>query len=178
MTKNITVTLTLLLLTNISNAQQLTPFTSDGCSRFPNGTPAQQDLWLECCERHDFAYWRGGTYAERLSADEALEACVADLNEPIIASLMYMGVRVGGTPFAPTDFRWGYGWTEYRGYRALSEAERREVARAIDAMDPLESARLLQPSVLKHSATPKEQHTEEQLDSPPQDGPANNQNKP
>lgn len=129
-------------------AQSIAPFTSDGCSQFPNGTFERQDLWLSCCEQHDFAYWRGGTYAQRIRADQALEACVAQLDEPVIATLMYMGVRVGGTPFVPTDFRWGYGWPEYRGYRALSEAERDEVARAIQAMDALERERLEEPSVL------------------------------
>ncbi len=131
MTKPIALLFTFLLLTSTSNAQPLSPFTSDGCSRFPNGTPAQQDLWLGCCEQHDLAYWRGGSYKERLSADDALEACVAALDEPVIAAIMYMGVRVGGTPFAPTDFRWGYGWPLYRGYKPLSEQEQQEVEAAL-----------------------------------------------
>ena len=43
-----------------SPAADIAPFTSDGCSSFPDGTPANQSLWLECCVRHDLAYWRGG----------------------------------------------------------------------------------------------------------------------
>ncbi|MCP8899686.1 FAD-binding oxidoreductase [Gilvimarinus xylanilyticus] len=130
-------------------AQSIAPFSSDGCSRFPNGTLEQQDLWLECCEKHDFAYWRGGTYTQRREADQALEACVAKLDEPVIASVMYMGVRLGGTPFVPTDFRWGYGWPEYRGYRALSTAEQQSVEKAIEALKPAQRERVLPVSVIK-----------------------------
>jgi len=43
-----------------SNADELKPFTSDGCSDFPDGTLTQKDLWLECCTAHDFTYWKGG----------------------------------------------------------------------------------------------------------------------
>jgi hypothetical protein len=36
---------------------------------------------------------------------------------------MLAGVRIGGTPYLPTRFRWGYGWPWPRGYRALTPAE-------------------------------------------------------
>ena len=110
--------------------QPLQPFLSDGCSGFPDGTPWQKDLWLDCCTAHDLAYWKGGTLAERVAADEALEACVAAVGEPGIARLMLTGVRVGGTPYLPTRFRWGYGWPFPRGYRALSEAELQQIREA------------------------------------------------
>ena len=38
----------------------LKPFTSDGRSAFPDGTPSQQEVWLSCCTDHDYAYWQGG----------------------------------------------------------------------------------------------------------------------
>jgi hypothetical protein len=85
------------------SAADIAAFTSDGCSSFPNGVPANQSLWLECCLRHDLAYWRGGTYQERLDADLALEKCVAAAGEPQIAELMLQGVRVGGSPLLPDD---------------------------------------------------------------------------
>ena len=81
-------------------------FESDGCSAFPDGTSEQNELWLSCCHKHDLAYWRGGTYKARLESDRALESCVTNVGEPEIALLMLAGVRVGGTPFLPTKFRW------------------------------------------------------------------------
>lgn len=115
--------LLLLLLTSPLTVEAIAPFTSDGCSAFPDGTLAQQELWLSCCTAHDYAYWKGGSFQERVEADEALRQCVASLGEPEIAVLMLAGVRVGGTPFLPTEFRWGYGWPFPRGYRALTKQE-------------------------------------------------------
>ena len=119
--------LALLLLPLSASAADIRPFESDGCSAFPNGTPGQNALWLDCCVAHDRAYWKGGTREERVAADQALEACVAGVGEPNIARLMLAGVRVGGTPWLPTRFRWGYGWPWPRGYQALTAAELRQV---------------------------------------------------
>lgn len=101
----------------------LAPFASDGCSSFPDGTFKQSELWLGCCTAHDYAYWRGGSYNERLEADKALRMCVADVGEPEIAVLMLAGVRVGGTPFLPTSYRWGYGWSYPKFYGELTDHE-------------------------------------------------------
>ena len=57
------------------------------------------------------------------AADRALHDCVDQVGEPAIATLMLAGVRIGGTPYLPTRFRWGYGWPWPRGYRALTPAE-------------------------------------------------------
>ena len=104
--------------------EDLTPFTSDGCSSFPDGTLKQKQLWLDCCVAHDKAYWMGGTYQERLDADKALESCVKQVGEKAIAKLMLAGVRVGGSPYWPTSFRWSYGWDFTRGYDELTSEER------------------------------------------------------
>jgi len=77
--------------------------------------------------RHDLAYWKGGTYQERLAADQALEHCVAKAGEPDIAKLMLQGVRAGGSPLLPTPFRWGYGWSFPRDYKALTDNELAQV---------------------------------------------------
>ena len=106
----------------------LKPFTSDGCSSFPDGTHEHSELWLGCCTAHDVAYWKGGTYDERLQADKALRMCVHEVGEPEIAVLMLAGVRVGGTPFLPTSFRWGYGWSYPRLYGELSADELAQIA--------------------------------------------------
>ncbi len=105
----------------------LNPFTSDGCSAFPDGTLQHKDLWLDCCTAHDLAYWQGGTYNDRVAADEALRMCVHEVGEPEIALLMLAGVRVGGTPILPTTFRWGYGWSYPKWYGELTEAEQAQV---------------------------------------------------
>jgi len=112
----------------VSNAGGLKPFSSDGCSAFPDGTPKEKQLWLACCTKHDLAYWQGGSYDERLRADKSLRQCVATVGKPHIAKLMLAGVRVGGTPYLPTSFRWGYGWPYPKLYGELIEEELAQVA--------------------------------------------------
>lgn len=109
------------------SAENIDPFTSDGCSSFPDGTFEHNELWLSCCTAHDYAYWQGGSYQERLLADKKLQYCVAKVGEPHIANLMLAGVRVGGTPYLPTSFRWGYGWSYPRGYKILTEPEKNQI---------------------------------------------------
>jgi len=106
-----------------SNADTLKPFTSDGCSAFPDGTLQQNQLWLACCIEHDKAYWQGGTYQQRVAADDALQSCVEAVGEQAIALLMLAGVRVGGSPYFPTSFRWGYGWRYPKFYGQLTDEE-------------------------------------------------------
>ncbi len=117
----------ILLIPQLVSADSLQPFSSDGCSSFPDGTFAQNQLWLKCCRAHDFAYWKGGTYQQRIDADLALQECVAQVGQEEIALLMLAGVRVGGTPFLPTAFRWGYGWPYPRFYGPLSDDELRQI---------------------------------------------------
>jgi len=123
----ILLALSLLILSLSINAEEIQPFTSDGCSAFPDGTFTQNELWLSCCTAHDYAYWQGGTYDERLIADQALEQCVAKVGQPEIAALMLAGVRVGGTPYLPTTFRWGYGWSYPRWYQILTAEEKKQI---------------------------------------------------
>lgn len=111
-------------------SRQLTPYVSDGCSSFPDGALAHRTLWLSCCEAHDFAYWQGGTYDQRLEADKALRMCVKDVGEPEIALLMLAGVRVGGSPIWPTSYRWGYGWSYLKWYSELTEDELAQIKAA------------------------------------------------
>ncbi len=116
-----------LFLYGAALADELKPFTTDGCSAFPDGTVKQQSLWVNCCIRHDLAYWKGGSYEDRLIADQDLSSCVAEVGEPEIAQIMLAGVRVGGSPYFPTSYRWGYGWSYPRGYQTLSDEERHQV---------------------------------------------------
>lgn len=125
--KLLVIPLVLLLFAGSAHASELRPFTSDGCSAFPDGTITQNELWLKCCTAHDHAYWKGGTYEERKSADLRLRSCVASVGEKEIALLMLAGVRVGGSPYFPTTFRWGYGWPYPKFYGELTAEELQQV---------------------------------------------------
>lgn len=116
-----------LVFSSSLHADTLKPFSSDGCSSFPDGTIKQNKLWLSCCTAHDYEYWKGGTYKQRFLADSALKQCVSKNGEPGIGLLMLAGVRIGGTPYLPTSFRWGYGWPYPRHYGALSTEELKQI---------------------------------------------------
>ena len=106
----------------------LTEFHSDGCSSFPDGTQSNPNKWLSHCIQHDFAYWQGGTREQRLQADRELRRAVSAGGSPVVAEWMYLGVRIGGVPWLPTPWRWGFGWPYPRGYRELSADEEHQVS--------------------------------------------------
>lgn len=110
-------------------------FSFDGCSSIaPEGTPSDPALWCECCLEHDIAYWQGGTYTDRLHADEQLRSCVAEKSQcPALGELYYLGVRAGGSPYFYTSYRWGYGFDFGRGYKSLSAQEQAIADQKIDA---------------------------------------------
>lgn len=122
----------LFILPSVVFAQDLKPFTTDGCSVFPDGNIKHHSLWVNCCIRHDLAYWKGGTYDERNLADQTLKLCVANVGQSKIAAIMMAGVRVGGTPYLPTSYRWGYGWPFFRGYKSLTDDEKIEVKNKLE----------------------------------------------
>lgn len=104
---------------------QLRPFSSDGCSLFPDSSLIDKADWCSCCFEHDLIYWRGGTYDERTDADTRLKDCVfAKTGNATLATLMYEGVRVGGSPYFYNWYRWGYGWSYERKYQTLTREER------------------------------------------------------
>ncbi|HIJ86768.1 MAG TPA: hypothetical protein HPP97_03685 [Desulfuromonadales bacterium] len=106
----------------------LVPFTSDGCTLFPDGTFKDRDKWCDCCQTHDLAYWQGGSAAERNQADTDLRDCVLKrTGDRYLAETMYLGTRAGGHPAFPTWYRWGYGWPYGRGYQSLSNGEKADV---------------------------------------------------
>ncbi len=88
-------------------------FTTDGCSMWPD------DGWAECCVSHDITYWCGGSAEDRASADVALERCVATDASQALGDVMHAGSRVGGVPWAPLPWRWGYGYPWPRGYEEV-----------------------------------------------------------
>lgn len=130
----------LLLITICSAAAStLKPFKSDGCSSFPDGTLAENELWLSCCYQHDLTYWQGGSYAQRKQADVDLKNCVAEVGEPTVAKLMLAGVRVGGSPYWPTAFRWAYGWPWLRGYKVITAEEQTQIDQQLQQLEPIKA---------------------------------------
>jgi hypothetical protein len=105
-------------------------FSSDGCSGGMSwlwwSATGKPPPWEGCCVVHDFAYWQGGTRADRRAADRALRRClIATAREYALAGhavvwciawLMWAAVRVGGGPYLPWHYRWGYGWRWPKGY--------------------------------------------------------------
>jgi len=94
-----------------SSTESRSTFTSDGCTLFPDGN------WGECRVAHDLTYWNGGSKAQRLNADRILASCiVSHTQSSILGNLVFLGVRLAGTPFLPTYWRWGFGWAYGSGY--------------------------------------------------------------
>ena len=87
-------------------------FTTDGCTRSPD------DGYAACCIVHDIAYWCGGSAEDRKEADGSLERCLDEKGSGL-GGVYYFGTRVGGMPWLPTPWRWGYGWEWPKGYESL-----------------------------------------------------------
>lgn len=114
----------LVALTGCGDGGELKPFVSDGCSLFPDRAYLVDVDWCSCCYAHDLAYWSGGNAEERTAADQIFRECVAGATGGgAFASFMYYGVRLGGSAYFPTSFRWGYGWDYGRGYKGLTDRE-------------------------------------------------------
>ncbi len=121
---------TLIISFNVSaQSQELKPFKSDFCSAWPEGQGTDPTQWADCCFTHDLHYWLGGSQEERKEADKELRSCVKLTGASIASFLMYLGVRLGGQP-GDANFAWSYGWTENRGYEAVS-AEGLETAKTL-----------------------------------------------
>lgn len=85
------------------------PFSTDVCSLWPDGS------LTTCCVTHDIAYWCGGTAEQRLAADRELGECADEVGY-WSGTAVFLGVRVGGVPWLPTAWRWGYGHGFGSGY--------------------------------------------------------------
>ncbi len=139
-------------LQSVISDSELSVFETDGCSGgmswswrvvadlFPDFEAAQgaHPPWEQCCVTHDRAYHNaaGATSADqsfeaRLSADQALQACVVEQGEAqvkdlalrydvgednirlaydMIATSMFNAVRFGGGPCSGLPWRWGFGY--------------------------------------------------------------------
>ena len=123
-TRIIQLALVAAIATACTTESELQPFASDGCSLFPDSSPISENDWCSCCFEHDLSYWRGGTAAEREQADLLLQECVAEkTGDEALAVMMHEGVRLGGSPYFYSWYRWGYGWGYERQYQPLTPAE-------------------------------------------------------
>lgn len=110
--------LPLLILSQTVSANDLRPFVSDYCSKWPEGKNEDPAQWADCCFSHDLHYWVGGTNEERKNSDKELKECVKLNGASIESFLMYIGVRIGGNP-GDASYAWGFGWKESRGYEKI-----------------------------------------------------------
>ena len=118
------IVLGLIVLVACDANEQLSEFSSDGCSLFPDNSVINNNDWCECCEEHDVAYWQGGTKEQRYQADLKLKQCVLEkTNDAVLANIMFEGVRLGGSPYFYNWYRWGYGWSYDRKYQELTKSE-------------------------------------------------------
>jgi hypothetical protein len=67
-------------------------------------------------------YWAGGTADERKQTDRHFRECMAAADHRLLANLYYFGVRLGGTPYLPTPWRWGFGWEYPHSYALPGES--------------------------------------------------------
>ena len=93
---------------------------SDGCSggmsalytelTFLHKKHGKELQWRSCCEEHDKAYYYGGSKEDKKLADLTLKYCVNKvIGHKFLGNAMQIAVRVGGGPYLPTSYRWGYG---------------------------------------------------------------------
>lgn len=105
------------MLTGFSHASELKPFATDGCSMWIDGPPQYPNLWRHCCVQHDLAYWQGGSKEQRQAADKAIEVCVLEAADSKgLANYMHGMIRMGGSPYWLSTYRWGFGWNYWDGF--------------------------------------------------------------
>lgn len=109
------------------------PFSTDGCSRWFD------ESWVSCCVVHDITYWCGGSDEDRKEADQIIKQC-ANQKASFVGVIMYPGIRVGGSPWLPTPWRWGYGWKQWpRGYQKTNlHQDIKSILKKLDISETIE----------------------------------------
>jgi hypothetical protein len=101
------------------SSEFMRPFSTDGCTMYGEGTCRKPYAWVHCCIQHDYKYWHGGTLEEKQEADQELSRCVGESGFTDHGFLMLLGINL----FASHTDRWGSGWHQNPGYRALTGEE-------------------------------------------------------
>jgi hypothetical protein len=81
---------------------------------------------------HDIAYWCGGNAEDRRRSDRELRDCAAETAGCVLPAMIRAGVWIGGAPWQPAPWRWGYGWDYYRGYDTKSAATPKVESSSLD----------------------------------------------
>lgn len=111
-----------------SEKNTIMPFTTDGCSALVYQQSMQNPELLNCCVAHDIRYWQGGNKASKKNTDLNFSLCLRKIGMPAIErEIYYWSVRIGGTAYWKTSWRWGYGWKKLRDYSPLTEEEEKQV---------------------------------------------------
>jgi len=115
-------------------------FVSDGCTFFPDGK------YRDCCVAHDLDYYKGeGGFKARRKADKRLYKCIRKKKKGwkygFIATMMYLGVRMGGMPFLPTPFRWGFGKDKIKNVEKNKESRKNKGKQSTKKKDEKDSDR-------------------------------------
>ena len=103
-----------LALVSVSGARadELRPFSTEGCTAWREGPRRQPNLWRHCCVAHDLEFWAGGVADGRNQADLNLRDCVAATGAGREARIIYLGVRIGSlSPRKIHGMQWGNAWS-------------------------------------------------------------------
>ncbi|MGE3611564.1 MAG: FAD-binding oxidoreductase [Bacteriovoracaceae bacterium] len=125
---------------------QVNDFYSDGCSMYPDDEKiGGKTSWIHCCFVHDIAYWMGGTSEQRMDADLELKQCVSQVTSKAHGEIVFLGVRMGGGPNTKLPWRWGYGLTNYTGYRELTDQDKEAIEKKYESV--LDAFKFYRPSL-------------------------------
>jgi hypothetical protein len=126
-----------LVLSYNTHATDLTlkTYESDGCTMFPDGSTNNKTLWRHCCDLHDLRYWFGGTKDNELQADLNLKSCVDEVAGPVVANMMYLGVRTGHYSPIKNKYKWGWGWGSREEWLPLTADEKIYISTELDYLN-------------------------------------------
>lgn len=134
MNKVILLVFTLISLPALSGTvEEISPFATDFCTAYPEGTSSQPNKWKHCCIEHDLYFWAGGNLSDRKIADQGLKTCVEKTGAKFQARLIYLGVSIGGrSPIKFKTKKWGNAWKGRNQYLTLDEVETSSLIHFLD----------------------------------------------
>ena len=113
---------------------RLSPFETDGCTLFIDGTNSRPGLWRHCCIEHDLRYWYGGSIEERDGADLQIRSCVEKAAGINWARVIYAGIRTGHYSPIKNKYQWSWGWQTKRENKTLSLEESNYVLKELRSL--------------------------------------------
>jgi hypothetical protein len=79
-------------------------------------------------------YWFGGDQVNMDETDLKLKTCVGEAAGPLIAELMYKGIRLGHYSPVKNKTKWGWGWTPKRENLPLTNPEIKYITSQVMAL--------------------------------------------